>query len=75
MATSGTVGTTVFTFDDILTIAARRCKLNPAVITAESIQTAKRTLYLNLVSMANTGLNLWRIQRHYLSGNQSTSFR
>lgn len=66
MATSGTVGTTRFSLAKIIEHAMRRCKLNPALISVELIETAKDALYLILTSLANRGLNLWRVEHGFL---------
>lgn len=67
MATSGTVGQTTFSFADILDLAVRRCRLNPAVVlTAELVEAARRALFLILVSKDNRGLSLWRVEHGFL---------
>lgn len=67
MSTSGTVGRTVFTFEKILTQAMRRCRLNPAVQTAELVDAARTSMYLVFTALANRGLNLWRVEHNFLS--------
>ena len=67
MATSGTVGRTTFSFANILTQAMRRCRLNPSVQTAELVEAARTGLYLVFTSLANRGLNLWRLEHGFLS--------
>jgi len=66
MATSGTVGTTKFNLAQIIDHALRRCKLNPSIQTAELVDTARSALYLILTSLANRGLNLWRVEHGFL---------
>lgn len=67
MATSGTVGQTRFSLGDMIDHALRRCRLNPAVVlNAELVATARAAIYLILVSLANRGLNLWRVEHNFL---------
>ena len=67
MATSGIVGVSRFNFADILELATYRCKLKPTIITAEIVAVAKQGLFLTLLSLANRGLNLWRIDHDLMS--------
>src|SRR5574337_641290 len=67
MATSGTVGQTRFSFDDIIDLALRRCKVNPSVVlNAELVDVARKAMYLIMTSLANRGLNLWRIDHGFI---------
>lgn len=67
MATSGTVGQTRFSFAKIIDLALRRCKLNPSVVlNAELVNTARAAMYLIMTSLANRGLNLWRVEHNFL---------
>lgn len=66
MATSGTVGQTVITTDKLLDHAFRRCGLSVAQQTPESVEASKESLFMLLVHLANRGLNLWCVEKHYL---------
>lgn len=74
MATSGTVGQTRFSLGDMIDHALRRCKLNPAVVlNAELVSTARAAIYLILTSLANRGLNLWRVEHGFLGLTPGTN--
>lgn len=74
MATSGTVGQTRFSFGDLIDLALRRCKLNPAVVlNAELVATARSAMFLILTSLANRGLNLWRVEHGFLGLTPGTN--
>lgn len=62
MATSGTVGQTSFDVAKIVEHALRRCKIKPELQTTEVVSTAKESLYLLLLGLANRGLNLWCVE-------------
>jgi len=66
MATSGTVGQTVFDTATVIETAFRRCRVHPSKQTPEKIQIAKNALYLILVSSGNLGLNLWAVESAYV---------
>lgn len=63
MATSGTVGLTVFNTQRVIDHAFRRCKIPPQGITPEHIQTAFDLLFLNLSALAGYGIPLWVIEK------------
>lgn len=63
MATSGTVGQTVFNTGKVIDNAYRGCRLPPSAVSGEMIQVAKDQLYLILSSLANTGAPLWCITK------------
>lgn len=63
MATSGTVGQTVFQTYKLIDHALRRCRLAPQQITSEKIQTALELLWLRLSAMANKGITLFTLDR------------
>jgi hypothetical protein len=63
MATSGTVGQTVFETQKVIDHAFRRCKIPPQAITPEYIQTAFDLLFLNLSALAGYGIPLWVIEK------------
>lgn len=67
MATSGTVGTTVFNTQRVIDHAVRRCKLAPEQVTASHLQTALELLWLMLSSWSNKLLALWAIDRPLLA--------
>jgi hypothetical protein len=66
MATSGTVGQTVFETRKVIDHAFRRAKLPPQAITSENIDTALDLLFLNLSSIASYGIPLWVIEKTIL---------
>jgi hypothetical protein len=59
VATSGTVGTTVFDTRKVIDNAYRGCRLNPQRVSGEMITVAMDQLFLLLSEMANTGVPLW----------------
>lgn len=61
MATSGTIGLTRIRTSKLLEKAIRRCGLNPASLTSETVTTAKEDLFMLLLSLSNKGLNLWTV--------------
>jgi len=63
MATSGTVGLTVFETRKVIDHAFRRCKIPPQGITSENIDTALDLLFLNLSSLASYGIPLWVLEK------------
>jgi hypothetical protein len=66
MATSGTVGQTVFETRKVIDHAFRRCKVPPQGITSENIDTALDLLFLNLSALATYGIPLWVIEKTIL---------
>jgi len=66
MATSGTVGQTVFETQKVIDHAFRRCKLPPQAITPEWIDTAFDLLFLNLSALASYGIPMWVIEKTIL---------
>lgn len=63
MATSGTVGQTVFETRKVIDHAFRKCKMKPQQVTPEDIITAFDLLYLNLSALASYGIPLWVIEK------------
>jgi len=63
MATSGTVGQTVFETRKVIDHALRRCKVPPQIITSEHIDTALDLLFLNLSALASYGIPLFVIEK------------
>lgn len=63
MAFSGTISSTTFNTDKVITNAFRRCKLMPQSITSEMIDVAKDQLFLILSSLSNQGIQLWCIEK------------
>ena len=63
MAFSGTISTTVFNTNKVLTSAVRRCKVPAEQITAETWDIAKDELHLLLSDLANQGVPLWCIEK------------
>lgn len=74
MATSGTIATTRINVAQFIEKAIRRCGLSPTSITPETVQTAKESLYMLILSQANRGLNLWCIDSQLIDivANQAT---
>ncbi len=66
MATSGTVGQTVFATQKVIDHAFRRAKVQPQQITPEYIETALDLLFLNLSALASYGIPLWVIEKTIL---------
>ena len=63
MATSGTVGQTIFTNQQILDHAFRRCKMVEQEITGEHLEVALEMLWLFTQTLVNKGIKLWNIDR------------
>lgn len=61
MATSGTVGSTIFTNQQIIDHAFRRCKMVEQEITGEQLQIALESLWLFCMTLVNKGIKLWNI--------------
>jgi len=66
MATSGTVGQTVFETRKVIDHAFRRAKIQPQQITSEHIDTALDLLFLNLSAIASYGIPLWVLEKTIL---------
>lgn len=66
MATSGTVGQTVFETRKVIDHAMRRAKVPVQIITSEHIDTALDLLFLNLSALASYGIPLWVIEKTIL---------
>lgn len=66
MATSGTVGQTTFTTQQVIDHAFRRCKLVPQQITSEMLSTAQELLWLLLSKLNQRGIALWAVQTQLL---------
>ena len=62
MAVSGAISTTVFRIDQIVSHAIRRCKVQPALLDAETLEQCRDNLYLLTSSLANQGFPLWCLQ-------------
>lgn len=63
MATSGTVGQTRINTARLLEKAVRRCGLNPALLAAETVDSALETVFMFTMSLVNRGLNLWCVEQ------------
>jgi len=61
VATSGTVGSTVFTNQQIIDHAFRRCKMVEQEITGEHIEIALDMLWLYTQTLVNKGIKLWNL--------------
>lgn len=66
MATSGTIGQTVFNTRRVIDTAFRNCKLPAQAITGELIETAKDKLFLMLSAWSTAGVPLWCQTRYIL---------
>lgn len=66
MATSGTIGQTVISTAKVIEHAVRRCGLPASSQTPETVYVAKDCLFLLLMHYANTSLNLWCVDTHYV---------
>lgn len=70
MTTSGTVGTTTVDTAKLLEHAFRRCRVKPALQTPELVASARESLYMLLIMLANRGLNLWCVGVDYIGLGQ-----
>ena len=61
MATSGTVGQTVVTVQNLIDSGARRAGKLAEELTVEQVQAAKQSLYYVLSNLANIGIQYWCI--------------
>lgn len=67
MATSGTVGTTVFTIQQVIDHAYRRMKMAAELVSGEKIDTALENLWLILQVLSSRGIPIWRIETQILA--------
>lgn len=67
--TSGTYGQTVYQVATILDTALRRAGKRPTDATEDDIQSVINCLFLTLVGLANSGVNLWTIQKQIIGLN------
>jgi len=74
VTTSGTVGQTTITVQQIIDHAFRRAGVSPAEQSIDSLIAAQENLYFYLCSLANTGINLWTLEPIIIGTivNQST---
>lgn len=63
MATSNTIGQTVFTTRQVIEAAARRAGVKAQQLTAEHVTIANDALFLYLSALANDGAPLWCIEQ------------
>lgn len=61
MPTSGTVGSTIFSNQQIIDHAFRRCKMVEQQITGEHLETALDLLWLFTQTLPNKGIKLWNV--------------
>ncbi len=61
MPTSGTVGSTIFTNQQIIDHAFRRCKMVEQQIAGEHIEIALEMLWLFTQTLVNKGIKLWNV--------------
>ena len=67
MTTSGTVATTVIDTASLMEHAFRRCKVLPNAQTPETVLIARECLYMLMLNIGNTGLNLWCVEKAFMS--------
>lgn len=67
--TSGTYGQTIYQVSTILDTALRRAGKRPTDATEDDIQAITNCLFLTLVGLANSGINLWTIQKQIIGLN------
>jgi len=63
MSTSGTVGQTIVTVQNLIDSGARRAGKLAEELTDEQVAAAKQSLYYLLSSLANWGINYWAINK------------
>jgi hypothetical protein len=63
MSTSGTVGQTVISVQQLIDHGARRAGKLSEELTVEQVQASKQSLYYLLSSLANYGVNYWAINK------------
>lgn len=63
MATSGTVGSTVITVQNLIDSGARRAGKLAEELTVEQVQASKQSLYYLLSNLVNRGIQYWCIQK------------
>jgi hypothetical protein len=73
MTTSGTVGATRISIQQIIDSGARRAGKLAEELTSEQVLAAKQSLYLLLSSLSNWGINYWAIQKHIVGLNPHKS--
>src|ERR1700752_341330 len=61
MASSGTVGATVYKAADLLDSISRRCGVPPATLTPDGLDTITGQMWRLLAEWSNRGINLWRV--------------
>lgn len=61
MASSGTVGATIFRVADVVESIARRCGVNPSMLAPDHLDVLTGSLWRILAHMSNRGVNLWRL--------------
>lgn len=66
MATSGTVGTTVFTTQQVIDHAYRRMRMPPELASGEKLDSALENLWLILQVLSSKGVPVWRIETQIL---------
>lgn len=69
MATSGTVATTTIDTAALLEHSLRRCGILPSAQTPEIVLMAKENMYLLLLGLSNSGLNLWAVEKAFIGLN------
>lgn len=67
MTTSGTIGSTTISTSKVIEHALRRAGVKPSTQTPETVEIASECLYLLLSHYANKGINLWCIEKKFIS--------
>ena len=66
MSTSGTVGQTVVTVQNLIDSGARRAGKLAEELTVEEINASKQSLYYLLSNLVNRGIQYWCIQKYVI---------
>lgn len=70
MASSGTVGATIYQVNDLMESISRRCGVKPEKMSPEHIDVISGVLWRLLAMMSNRGINLWRVYHKLLPFNE-----
>ena len=69
MTTSGTIGQTVITVQDLVIKSILRCGKKSSEITPEMLDQARQSMYFYIMSLSNLGVNLWTIEKLVIAVN------
>jgi hypothetical protein len=73
ISTSGTVGQTRFTTQQLLDHAFRRCGKQPSTVSAENLETATNLLRMTMDTLASRGIAMWCIEKQLVGINEGVS--